>query len=64
MGRRTAIRVKGGPHVKRKVGKKLELSKETVRVLDEKNLLEAMGAFTGTVVCSGCRTCTADEPIA
>lgn len=41
--------------MKKKVIKKLELSKETVRVLDEMSLGEAVGAITGTIVCSACR---------
>jgi len=46
--------------VKRKVIKKLELSRETVRVLDEMNLKDAVGAVTGTIACSACR-CSAHE---
>ena len=46
--------------MKRKVIKKLELSRETVRVLDEMNLKDAVGAVTGTIACSACR-CSAHE---
>ena len=45
--------------MKRKFVKKLELSKETVRVLDDMSLRDAVGALTGTIVCSACR-CPSD----
>lgn len=44
--------------MKRKVGKKLGLSKETLRSLDEMNLQGVVGGLTnGTNPCSACPIC-------
>lgn len=44
-------------HVKRKIGKKLGLSKETLRTLDEMNLQEVAGGITQTNACTVCTAC-------
>lgn len=44
-------------HVKRKIGKKLGLSKETLRTLDEMNLQGAAGGSEGTDKTNACSVC-------
>jgi hypothetical protein len=44
--------------VKRKIEKKLSLSKETLRSLDETSLTGVAGGVTGTNPCSVCSACT------
>jgi hypothetical protein len=50
--------------VKRKVGKKLTLSKETLRTLDDLSLKEAAGGmFTDrTNACTNCTACASCTP--
>lgn len=43
--------------MKRKVTKKLGLSKETLRTLDDSNLNGVAGGLTGTNPCSACPVC-------
>jgi hypothetical protein len=44
-------------HVKRKIGKKLSLSKETLRSMDEMSLQGVAGGITQTNVCTVCTAC-------
>ena len=48
--------------MKRKIEKKLSLSRETLRSLDETSLTGVVGGITQTNPCSVCAACTSATP--